>query len=341
MKSKILLVLSFTFNIDFWLAEEFRKQGYTVNVLANRYIKEGDYFRKDLLLYLRNIWGRFTLGWTAHKLCREEEKVIFWNWESVFLFVIRDYFTFRRCTAKIIALHLILLDTTRVKKIFWRYMFFLIKRHPNLKIAVNSEWERELYAYKYRIPMNVLIVLPDSFEYKDLPEQTLSNNISRVPHTVFCGGGSRDWETYFKIATRLPEYHFIAIVARKKFNDSLLVPENVELWFNTTTDFFYTKLYQSSVVCLPLSRKEACGLIVATKAAKLKVPLIVTDTPNMRNYIIQNENGIMVPMGDADGFARAIRSLENIGFRDKIVKQMSIDIEQYSPLAYALDIIKI
>lgn len=341
MQSNIFVVLSFTSETNFWLVNELQKKGNQVSVLVNKYAQSEDFFSKRFKDVVRKRLAFFSLGWLAHKQCRNCEKVIFWNWESVFLFVIRDYLAIRACKAKILALHLILLDTTLLKRLFWLTMFSIVKWHPNLKFAVNSAYEINLYSKKYKIPQSKLAILPDSYEYKDLPDRGLLDSVISTPKTVFCGGASRDWHTYFEVACRLPDYHFIAIAMRKQFHVDMTIPNNVELWFDTTTEFFYCKLYQASLICLPLLRKEACGLIVATKAAKLKKPLVVTDTPNMRNYIRHNENGVLVSMKNVDEIVAAIRAIEKESFRNKLINNMAVDIEEHSPKNYAANILKL
>lgn len=111
--------MSFTSKPDFWMIEEYRRLGYEVEILVNEHATSSDLFKK------RGVWGqainsfaRFMLGWKAHKRYAGESRVIFWNWESSFFFLLRDFLTFRRCQAKIIALHLILIDTLLVKRYF-------------------------------------------------------------------------------------------------------------------------------------------------------------------------------------------------------------------------------
>ncbi|WP_287622093.1 glycosyltransferase [Parabacteroides sp.] len=332
----ILLVLSFTNRKDFWMTEEYRKLGYEVHIMTNN--KQGDLFKKHSVWgQAMNSLGRFMLGWKAHKRYAGESRVIFWNWESSFFFLLRDFLTFRRCRARIIALHLILLDTSSLKKCFWRIMFVLGKWHSGYCIAVNSEKERTSYAQKYHIPLQKIVVLPDSYERIGIPA---SEELEQVePRSVFCGGCMRDFKTLLLVAHQLPDYVFNVIASKKKWNEEWEIPANVRVNFNTPLDFFYTCLNRSSILYLPLNRDEANGLIVLTKAALMRKPIIVTDTSCTRNYIRNNQNGIILPMGGVKEAVEAIKMLENKPFYDKLIRQMAVDIEAHSPLNYCKKIL--
>lgn len=293
---KILVVLSFTNQESFWMVEEYRKLGYEVRVMSNA--KKDDFFKKRSALgkAMRSL-ERFVLGWKAHKRYAGEARVVFWNWESSFFFLLRDWLTLRRCKSRIIALHLILLDTSLAKRCFWQMMFLLGRWHSGYRIAVNSERERHMYAKKYRMPIRKIAVLPDSYEWDGLPSGDLLAQIRVEPQSVFCGGCMRDFKTLLLVAKELPEYAFNVIASRKNWEEEWSVPANVKVYFNTTLDFFYSCLAQSAILYLPLNRDEANGLIVLTKAALLRKPILVTDTSCTRNYIENNQNGILLPMG--------------------------------------------
>ena len=339
---KILLILSFTSKPDFWMIEEYRRLGYEVEILVNEHATSSDLFKK------RGVWGqainsfaRFMLGWKAHKRYAGESRVIFWNWESSFFFLLRDFLTFRRCQAKIIALHLILIDTLLVKRYFWQVMFLFARFHFGYCIAVNSEMERTRYGAKYHMPLRKIVVLPDSYEWNGLPTQEELVRIRVEQRSVFCGGCSRDFKTLLLVAKQLPDYSFTVIAAKKIWREEWEIPDNVKVFFDTSKDFFYTSLFKSAILYLPLERDEANGLIVLTKAALLRRPIIVTDTSCTRDYIVNNQNGILVPMWGVSDAVKAIKKLEDESLRDRLVQKMSVDIETHSPLNYCRRILDI
>lgn len=333
--NRILLILSSTSEPDSWMVEEYRKLGYEVRVIANKQASFSDLFKKQSAWeQALSSFGRFMLGWQTHKQYAGESRVVFWNWESSFFFLLRDWLTFRRYKAKIIALHLILLDTSLAKKYFWRMMFLLGQSHSGYRIAVNSEAERAIYGAKYRMPLQKIVVLPDSYEWNGLPTPEELAQVQVEPQSVFCGGYMRDFKTLLLVAKKLPEYTFNVIACKKNWMEEWEIPANVKVYFDTSLDFFYACLSQSAILYLPLNRDEANGLIVLTKAALLRKPIIVTDTPCTRNYIANNQNGIILPTNGVKEAIIAIKALENKPFRDKLVQQMAIDIETHSPLSY-------
>lgn len=151
----------------------------------------------------------------------------------------------------------------------------------------------------------------------------------------------RDFKTLLLVAKELPEYAFNVIASRKNWEEEWSVPANVKVYFNTTLDFFYSCLAQSAILYLPLNRDEANGLIVLTKAALLRKPILVTDTSCTRNYIENNQNGILLPMGGVECAINAIKMIEDRRFRDRLVKKMSVDIEKHSPLSYCEKILRL
>lgn len=336
----IFLILSFTNQENFWMIEEYHKLGYEVHIMTHN--KMDDLFKK------RSAWGqainslrRIMLGWKAHKRYAGESRVVFWGWESSFFFLLRDFLTFRRCRARIIALHLILLDTTLLKKCFWQMMFILGKWHPGYCIAVNSEQERANYAKKYHMPLLKIVLLPDSYEWIGIPDPKELVQVEVEPRSVFCGGCIRDFETLLLVARQLPGYVFNVIASRKNWREEWEIPANVRVHFDTPLDFFYACLNRSSVLYLPLNRDEANGLIVLTKAAVMRKPIIVTDTSCTRNYIRNNQNGMFVPMKGVMEAVEAIKMLECESFRNKLIQQMEVDIELHSPLRYCEKILNL
>lgn len=336
---KILLVLSFTPKTDFWLADEFREKGYETTVISNPYAfkfveKRG---RLDKLKAQLASW---LLGWKAHRMLRKGqfERVVFWNWNSAFSFVFRDWLSLftRKSKIPVVALHLILVNPKGVKRKLWKSLFAFASKYSALYWGVNSDYEQEMYAKELGVDKQFFAVIPDSYEIRDIPSADTLKSIQVKPKNIFTGGANRDWKTLFQVAKLLPDYVFNCIALKRNFYvDEADIPGNVKIWFDTPANFFYTKLYESEIVCLPLNRMEACGLIVLTKAALMGKPLITTDTPNMRNYIVNGENGFLLPIGDAEGIVRSVHSLEEPEMRSSVVANMRIRIEEHSPQAYA------
>ena len=61
----------------------------------------------------------------------------------------------------------------------------------------------------------------------------------------------------------------------------------------------------------------------------------------MRNYICHNENGVLVSMKNVDEIVAAIRAIEKESFRNKLINNMAVDIEEHSPKNYAANILKL
>lgn len=180
-------------------------------------------------------------------------------------------------------------------------MFLLGRSRSGYCIAVNSEAERTKYGVKYRMPLQKIAVLPDSYEWDGLPTTEELAQIQVEPQSVFCGGYMCDFKTLLLVVRKLPEYTFNVIASRKNWMEEWEIPANVKVYFDTSLDFFYACLSRSAILYLPLNRDEANGLIVLTKAALLRKPIIVTDTSCTRNYIVNNQMAFFYQWGGAGG----------------------------------------
>jgi glycosyltransferase involved in cell wall biosynthesis len=69
--------------------------------------------------------------------------------------------------------------------------------------------------------------------------------------------------------------------------------------------------YVAADVFVLLSQRETWGVVV-NEAAAARLPLVLTDRVGAaRDLLIDEQNGFLVPAGDVDGAARAIRALND------------------------------
>jgi glycosyltransferase involved in cell wall biosynthesis len=223
---------------------------------------------------------------------------------------------------------------TLIRKIVYNHAFM----YSNFYTTVNSVELIDKYSSAFPINKAHFFVLPDCFrhEYENAP-YTEGNG------KVFCGGEAmRDWKTLFKAANLLPGVKFVGIARKKIFDSKLKIPMNVEMYYDTDKDFFYTQLKNSSVVAMPLSTKAPAGLIVMIRAALLSKPIIITKTSSTINYIDHMKNGVLVELGDETELANRIEYLmSNNADRCKLAENMHEDIKKFSPENYAKEMMKI
>lgn len=81
--------------------------------------------------------------------------------------------------------------------------------------------------------------------------------------------------------------------------------DNIELWGrrNDMPDV----MAQSHIVCLPSYREGVPKVLI--EAASCGRPIVTTDAPGCREIVHHGENGLLVPVRDADALADAIRTL--------------------------------
>lgn len=126
---------------------------------------------------------------------------------------------------------------------------------------------------------------------------------------VFCGGmNGRDWKTMVKAAYLLPEIRFVIVGPRKDTLGSDF-PSNISYNYDIPFAEFLESVRACSVVALPLNTEAPAGLIVLFLSALMCKPVITTDNATTKEYIIQEESGILVKMNDPDGLAEGIKNL--------------------------------
>lgn len=126
---------------------------------------------------------------------------------------------------------------------------------------------------------------------------------------VFCGGtNGRDWEVLLKIAELLPDVRFV-IVGPKKDTLGDYGLSNIDYYYDIAFSKFQELIENCSLLALPLKTQAPAGLIVIFTAGLLSKPVISTDNATLREYIITEENGILVKLGDYKNFADEVSLL--------------------------------
>jgi len=121
----------------------------------------------------------------------------------------------------------------------------------------------------------------------------------------------RDWETLFKACEEIPQIKFVCIARKKYFNQSLKIPGNVELHFDTDHDTFFNFMRNSSIVLIPLKSQLPTGLIVLLESALMQKPVIATNTPSIANYIENGKRGLLIEQGNPKDILDKINILYN------------------------------
>jgi len=121
---------------------------------------------------------------------------------------------------------------------------------------------------------------------------------------VFAGGDSmRDYAPLLAAASRLGAP---LRIASRTLNPAA-VPEGVHAGEVSPSE--YTALTRrAATVVVPLENRvdRSAGQLTYLNAMALGKPVVVTDAPGVRDYIIPDRTGLIVPLGDSEALARAV-----------------------------------
>lgn len=175
------------------------------------------------------------------------------------------------------------------------------------EFVVFSTFEQALYADYFELPAERIRRLAWSM---DTPIPAPASSSDRPVGSYLCaiGGEGRDYALLAEAARQTPEIEMI-IIARPHNLSGIDVPPNVTVFTNLPAPQTWRILVNSAGLVIPLvSDRTACGHITIVGAQLLGVPIAVTGSRGVADYV-SDETASLVPAGDLDGMSRAVRHL--------------------------------
>lgn len=130
-----------------------------------------------------------------------------------------------------------------------------------------------------------------------------------------CGRESRDYPMLQRAAAKLP-YEFRVVASgwapHAGFNsaNNVLPTRNLAVLGKLTYEDLRDAYARARLVVVPLDRVDyAAGVTVICEAMAMGKPVVTTDSPGIRDYVLPGKSGFTVPIGDSVELARAIDSL--------------------------------
>lgn len=171
---------------------------------------------------------------------------------------------------------------------------------PRVAYCVLTEWERDRFPDTWGVDRERVFVTPYC--------HTLSDAELAAPRStdgdVFAGGNSlRDYGPLVSAATQIDAG---VTIATKLLDEPL--PRNVTAG-PVPRERFFELLCNARAVVVPLSDRNdrTAGQQTYLNAMALGKVAIVTDSPGVREYVEDGRTGLVVPPGDADALAGALR----------------------------------
>jgi hypothetical protein len=123
------------------------------------------------------------------------------------------------------------------------------------------------------------------------------------------GGEARDYAVLCEAAQACPDLKFVAVARPHNF-EGLGPPNNLTVLFNLPFEEAWGIVQHAKAALIPLrSRETPCGLVTLVGGMHLGKAQIVTDAAGAADYVKDGQCGLLVPAGDADALAAAIRRL--------------------------------
>lgn len=172
------------------------------------------------------------------------------------------------------------------------------------KIVVHSSGECEFVANWLRVPV-------DRVEFVHLQRApipiTEQENIED-PFILSLGSAQRDYRVFFDAVAKLG--HRTIVVAAPRAVADLKVPANVELRSGLSAMECNHLAQQARMVVVPLDDgRTAAGQVTVVEALRMGRPLIATRGVGTVDYIIEGQNGFLVPPGDVEALTAEIEHL--------------------------------
>lgn len=142
--------------------------------------------------------------------------------------------------------------------------------------------------------------------------------------SVFSGGLSdRDFETLIKAFTNTNVPVTIVCTQRHIFKNPLLITSNFNIVRNVSEREYFSLALSSNIVIITLENEySSCGQLLFTFCMKNGIPIIATDCYGTRDYITNNENGILIPVKDDKAILSAYNKLiTEPFFRESLIKK--------------------
>lgn len=184
------------------------------------------------------------------------------------------------------------------------------------KLVVSSTMEIDLYAEHFNIPA-------ERFDYVRWgvsdPDFTDSGNVLNKDYICAVGGNARDYRTFMAAMQDLPDIPAVVVV-RPHNLIGIDIPPNVTVLTNIPKDEAYSVIAHAKLMALPLKSNEIpCGHVTIVVAFFMGVPVIVTDSSGIRDYVSDYNTGLLCSPGSPDSLREKIAELwTNSALRDAL-----------------------
>jgi glycosyltransferase involved in cell wall biosynthesis len=145
-----------------------------------------------------------------------------------------------------------------------------------------------------------------SYYYMDTLEDEVNIHSKVDEKLIFSGGiANRDFKPIIQVARKMPYFRFIIGTINLGENDD--IPSNVKVCWPSKKDYRQL-VHDAATVILPVDTNSTIvvGLMGLLEAMWLRTPVIISDAIGVRDYVQDDNTGIIVD-GSTEGYLEAIQ----------------------------------
>lgn len=333
---KIILIYDCPFKTcdKLWVYKELALKGYEVKIIDSKYVLS----RLDRKGIFGKILSKFIFikqGIKAILFSNEKDIILCWtNYSGVITHTISKILFKRR---RILSLNWLNPNTKGISNIIYKNAL----KSKDFIATINSKDNKINTLKYYNIPdIDNIFYLPDVF---DDTETFMNNRFHKTDRYCFTGGmNNRDWKTLLRVAELSTNIIFKLVALKKDWDDTLIVPQNVEVHFDTTVKEYYDLLRDAYIIVLPLKSNKASGLINIIKSIQYGIICITTNIPVTKVYYPSELYDFLAPMSSAETITKTINEIYNYSedeYNESVAKLQNHLINNFSP-RHATDIIE-
>lgn len=176
------------------------------------------------------------------------------------------------------------------------------------EFVVYSQFERGLYAERFGIDPARLRFLPWTMR-PPLAGPQLPPGLPEGPYLCAIGGEGRDYSSLAEAMRQLPGLRMV-VVGRSYSVAGIDFPDNVTVHVDLPGPQTWALARRSLGMAIPLrSAETACGHVTLVGAQLLGIPLVLTRSAGVADYVEDGATARLVAPGDAAGLAEALQAL--------------------------------
>lgn len=133
----------------------------------------------------------------------------------------------------------------------------------------------------------------------------------------FTGGiANRDWHLVMELANKMPDIKFVCAALKSDFSKKVeTIPTNVLVYYDLSSDVYYSLMKKSYIILLPLIDSRASGLINILRAAQYRIPCAITRTEATQQYYSSKTKFLLLDY-DIEHWALVIRKIYDMGLSE-------------------------